>query len=644
LFKKLLIFTTILSQASSFAFAQDDAKLSAKLDDIKFWYREHIDSAESEITKISMQVDRNSILYFNCISLLGAIKKEKGELSESLELHKKAINGFRKNENYKHLAIAYVDIAATYNRLTEFELGFKYLDSAVTLAKSNNNQEAIMKARLVLGNLWQYENGNQEKALTNYRSGLRAEKLVDDKRIRAGLYNGIANCYDQLENKDSVMLYYRKALIIYNNIGFKAGQFYIPENMAGHFYENDQLDSAEFYYKIAEQRGKKFKLYNRLANLYFNLYNFYNKTGDLEKGVRYLRNVMSFQKKVALTSMDNIYYGLTKYHEQKQAYDSAYIYHLWYKYIQDSIKQTEKFNRVKEIEAKYQNEKLKTQKLEAEGKAEKTKSKNKILMLTAGILASLVLIAGFTVILLRQRLETKTILAEKNEVIYQQKLNDILREKQIEKMTALMEGQEKERSRVAQELHDSIGAILATLKHHFQLIETKLGADDEKYQKAFSLLDKASSEVRRISHNIASNVLSKFGLVAALQDLAEEVSSAQKTLVKVQVTGIKDRLENSMEIHLFRIVQELVSNALKHANAQRIDIQLTMHENELNLIVEDNGNGFNKEELNNSDGMGMSNLTNRVNHLKGKLEIDSSPNSGSTFIIDIPISNSQLDK
>ncbi|MFY0673197.1 MAG: sensor histidine kinase [Bacteroidia bacterium] len=642
MFKKLLIFISILSQASSFVFAKDEANLSEKLNDVNVWYREHIDSAEKVVLNISRQADSNSILYFKCLSLLGNIYRDNGALQQSLIITQKAINGNRRHGYLNQLAQSYIDRASTHNKLAEFELGFKYLDSSLSLSKTINNYEGIMKSRLVLGNLWQFENGNQEKALANYRSGLRAEKLVGDKRIRAGLFNGIANCYDLQNQKDSVMLYYRKALWLYNDIEFKIGQFYIPENMASYFYENNQIDSAEYFYQIALERGKKFELFNRLANLYSNLFYLYTRKGQPEKGVTYLRNVMSFREQVSITAMDNIYLGLTEYHAKKQAYDSAYIYHLWYKYIQDSIKTTEKFNKVKELEAKYDNEKLKTQKLEAEGLAERTKSKNKILMLTAGILASLVLIAGFSVMLLRQRLETKTLLAEKNEVIFQQKLNDVLREKQIEKMTALMEGQEKERTRVARELHDSIGAILATLKHHFQLIEAKLGSNDEKYQKAYALLGKASSEVRRISHNIASNVLSKFGLVAALQDLAEEVSSAQKTLVKVQVSGIENRLENSTEIHLFRIIQELVSNALKHAEAQRIDIQLTMHDNELNLIVEDNGKGFDTKAIINSKGMGMENLQNRVTHLNGTLNIDSSQNVGSTFIIDIPINNSSL--
>ena len=153
--------------------------------------------------------------------------------------------------------------------------------------------------------------------------------------------------------------------------------------------------------------------------------------------------------------------------------------------------------------------------------------------------------------------------------------------------------------------------------------------------KASNMLDDAYQEVRRIAHDMVSGVLTKFGLVPALQELARTISTNGKMNVKVITSGLGDRLDSKVEITLYRIIQELLSNILKHAKASEAIIQLTRLNGELNISVEDNGKGFNPEKI--KYGMGIKNMEARVQALDGSVFIDSGKGNGTTVMIDLPI-------
>lgn len=314
--------------------------------------------------------------------------------------------------------------------------------------------------------------------------------------------------------------------------------------------------------------------------------------------------------------------------------DSCELYFLKYDSLKSVVNALDKTKSIAHIHEQYDTEKLETENALQKRDLETEKRKRMTAVIS---LVALSIITTLLVTIYQQRLKTKTQLSLKNEELHLQKLDELAKQKELEKITTLMEGQEQERKRIAGELHDGLGSLLATIKHHFEVVEDKMDTNKEEYTKAYSLLDKASEEVRRISHNMASNVLSKFGLVAALQDLCEVVNSSKRLKIILKVTGLEDRLESSAEIHLFRICQELVSNALKHAHASTITLQLTMHKDALNLIVEDNGIGFDTEAIEKKEGMGLENLKARVAHLNGTIEIDSVIDRGTTVVIDVPV-------
>jgi signal transduction histidine kinase len=205
----------------------------------------------------------------------------------------------------------------------------------------------------------------------------------------------------------------------------------------------------------------------------------------------------------------------------------------------------------------------------------------------------------------------------------------------------MIAGQEKERQRLASDLHDSVGATLSAAKMQFEHLKKHRGSlnnEDELYDRTQLLLEEAYTEVRAMAHAKNSGVIAKNGLLPAVNKLAQNASATGKIQIEVQDYGLDQRLEGSLEIAVFRIIQELVTNIIKHAEATEASISLTQHEDAINVVVEDNGKGFKAGKLsNNSGGMGLGSIEKRVEHMEGQMEVDSTPGKGTSVIIDIPL-------
>lgn len=213
----------------------------------------------------------------------------------------------------------------------------------------------------------------------------------------------------------------------------------------------------------------------------------------------------------------------------------------------------------------------------------------------------------------------------------------LLQEQELKATYAILQAQEQERKRISEDLHDRLGSRLAAVKLHFHAYRNKIKSNDEFFGTAGGLLDGAVEEVREISHNMVSGVLSKFGLVAALRDLKQTLESSKAIKMDLHAYHLDERLNFAIEVNIYRIVQELVSNILKHSGATEIIVQLNRYESQLLLTVEDNGCGFNVNELNSKKGIGLKNLQSRVFALEGQLNIDSGKGNGTTTTIEIPI-------
>lgn len=244
---------------------------------------------------------------------------------------------------------------------------------------------------------------------------------------------------------------------------------------------------------------------------------------------------------------------------------------------------------------------------------------------TLGMLMLLVSIVVFIYVYQRKMLK-------KN--MENQSIKDMLKEEEIRSAYALLEGQDKERKRIASELHDNLGSILTSLNMFADALQNKSDENQikEVAKKISETADLANVEVRKLSHRLDSGLLKHFGLKVAISQLLEAIESSTKIEVQYEI-DFNQELENNVSIEIYRIIQELLNNALKHSSCSKIRLDISAINGEMNLIFNDNGIGFIPDKI--KRGMGLSNIEKRLEKIGGHLSIESSPNTGSTFIIEM---------
>lgn len=210
----------------------------------------------------------------------------------------------------------------------------------------------------------------------------------------------------------------------------------------------------------------------------------------------------------------------------------------------------------------------------------------------------------------------------------------------IKHLRVLSEVQEQERSRFARDLHDGLGGMLWGIKLSLSNIKGNMvltGDQVPVFERSLDMLDNSITELRRVAHNLMPEALVKFGLSAALKDFCDFINDSKVISVTYQKVGDEKRLDISVEVVLYRIINELVNNALRHSSASELLIQLNYDDSFLMLTVEDNGTGFDKEILNNTTGSGWPNIKSRIEYLKGSLDVETGLGNGTSVSITIPV-------
>ncbi|MEM8528771.1 MAG: sensor histidine kinase, partial [Bacteroidota bacterium] len=219
----------------------------------------------------------------------------------------------------------------------------------------------------------------------------------------------------------------------------------------------------------------------------------------------------------------------------------------------------------------------------------------------------------------------------------QQKIESILKENEIKTIRARLNGIDEERARISEDLHDGIGIMLTGTQLHFEALGERLdnmeASNKEQFDAAFKLLTQTQQQTRRVIHDMANQTLLNYGLIAQVNELLSMLKKASDVNINFSTQGIPDpnQWSSAFEMKIYKVIQELINNALKNANADNLDIQIQQIENELSLSVKDDGEGFDVNES--YEGMGMRTVENRVKDLGGVLSINSVKGKGTNILI-----------
>jgi signal transduction histidine kinase len=258
--------------------------------------------------------------------------------------------------------------------------------------------------------------------------------------------------------------------------------------------------------------------------------------------------------------------------------------------------------------------------------------------LTILLIGTTVMFLVISALILFVYLYQKRLIKQKGE---KKELEELLKSEELKSTYSLLEGQDNERERIAQDLHDRMGGQLSTIKIYLDLLSNtpSSGRQNELLQKLHEATDSSIHEVRTIAHDLSSSSLTIYGLSKSIEHLCRAISDSKK-LEATLFSSITTEIPKQVARDVYLILQELITNTLKHAEAQTIRIDLTAVEEELNIIYQDDGKGFELFRIENR-GMGLEGLRLRIKKYRGNLNIESEKNQGSTFIIEIPLTKDE---
>ena len=234
----------------------------------------------------------------------------------------------------------------------------------------------------------------------------------------------------------------------------------------------------------------------------------------------------------------------------------------------------------------------------------------------------------------RQRITQENRLSQQEADLQAARIQQLEQREQVNTLHAMIRGQENERKRIASDLHDSLGSLLSTIKLHVRAA-LPAGEPEAARTDVSRMLDHAGEEVRRISHHMMPDVL-QFGLGPALTDLAQDLNQAMAVDVHCQIIGQEpEDFGEDRKIMLYRIAQEGVQNALKHAEPKQVLMQLSWLADQAQITIEDDGRGFDVKGVN--SGLGLRSMQSRTDFLGGQIHLESTPGDGTVIEVQIPI-------
>ena len=507
-----------------------------------------------------------------------------------------AIPVAKKSRDYELISGLYKAVAIIFMNNNEREKASEYLSEAqMYIERAIKKSPTLAESRM-------------ETYIINAENLVELRHFYDAKKVLDKAFSTLKN-FPESNLNDSYF--------------YAEGLYYSKQNK-----NTIALESYEKGIKSAEKHQNQIAL-NRLKYAEYEV-NF--KLKNYEKAKANLEYLL--EKTPFIVDQKNYYNKLSEVYNATKNYDKAYFYANKSNRINDSLNDTKFKSEIVELEAKYkraENEK-KINLLQSQNeKAALLVNNNRLNTILFAVLSVLLFLIVLFLWILNNNQKKLSI---QKEINHEQELTSLEDQQKLSVSNALIEGEEVERKRIARDLHDGLGSMLSGLKIHLKLAEKENALSAAEVN---NLLDKSIKELRNISQNLMPESLLKLSLEHALRDLCMANSNA-KTQIEFQYLIQKPNLPKNYEIVIYRIIQELLNNALKYADASLILVSCSQNKDTFFITVEDNGVGFDIMDKNNN-GMGLRNIKNRVEILKGKLEIESEVNKGTSAYIELKVKN-----
>lgn len=616
-------------------------------------------------------------------SAKGIILLEIGESIEqvtpekSMDYYRQALAVGYRIKNDRVILSSYTDLGICYMNLNKMDSAIITLEKGIPIARLLKDTVREARTMANIGNAYLHKK-DRATAIAYYLKSARLWETCSNQNYLPALYSNINALLDEQKEHQRALEFGNKAIVLAQKIGDNYSLVSGLVNLSTTYSHLGQHDKEYELLERALPLAKKNEDLDQVATTYHNMGDYYFKKNDfssaLEKYLESLGYVKQMGNKYHLceistvlalayhklnqdgkalqyiiraeqladevgvrTKLKEIYLTRAEIEQKAGNYKLASDYYSKTLAVSDSVFKTEASEKVADAEARYQNEKKQQEILRLEKDTEiqslTIKQKSTLNYILIGSVAALLLVGFLGYRNLRHRQQ----LAKQQDELQQQQIRELEKDKQLMVVDAMLKGQEEERSRLAKDLHDGLGGLLSGVKFSLSNMKDNLVITPENmtvFERSLDMLDTSIKELRRVAHNMMPEMLTRFGLDEALKEYCNAINSTNLLRVNYQSMGMDTRIEKSAEIIIYRIIQELLNNILKHATATETTVQLIKEDSRFSIVVEDNGKGFDTALLKDNKGVGLTSIRSRVDYLKGRLDVHSEADKGTLVNIE----------
>jgi len=478
-------------------------------------------------------------------------------------------------------------LQSLYMTLGQYDKAISYGTRAVELARKLDEKSALATALTNLG-LSYTETNRVEEARKLFLESLQIAEATNNKSIQAVVYNNLSDIAIKENQFDRLKTYAERSIALAEELEDDGTMISGKLSLAAYLLSRREYEAAEELALAGLALSEKQNLLEGKTTSLGMLSAIAFSRQDYKKGFEYYYRKMDFENNVFNETL-----------QQKEA----------------------------DLRIRYETEKKDNQIRLQQYDIQRKSTFNYLLIAGAAALLLIVLLL-FRTYRQKQRLQQKRIL-------------ELETQQQLMAAGAVIKGEEQERTRLAKDLHDGLGGMLSGIKYSFQTMKGNLimtPENQQAFERSMDMLDSSIKEMRRVAHNMMPEALVKFGLDTALKDFCEDINRSGALQVNYQSIGMEEVVvEGTAAIAVYRIIQELLNNTMKHAAATNAIVQLSKTQDGINITVEDDGNGFDPLILERATGIGWRNIQSRVEYLKGKMDVSTSPGKGTSVQIEINI-------
>jgi two-component system, NarL family, sensor kinase len=571
--------------------------------------------------------DKNRL---EAMKFMGIAQHLQARYDSAIFWHQKTLSlGFETGDS-TNTAKSYLNMATSYNSKGDFENAVENALLSLEFFEKTGDTNGQGRVQNLLG-IFNFNRNDFKSALQYFRKYNELAVAANDSGEIVSSMNNMSSALHELGEFEQERSLLKSVIAIQEARGqnIRIGSAY--ENLGTLYSDIDSAKQAAFYYEKALDSYKMNSNSHDIARVLIN-------TGLLKKKQKKYNAAADDYNQALQLSRDggflkieeDVLKNLAFLYEEQKDYKNAFGYYTEFVSVKDSVLNKVNQESINKLMIEFETEKkerqIAVQQLEI---AEKTLESRRKTLIIIGLIGIIIILLMFSFIIY-----------SRIKIRQERRLNEErLKMKQLQ-MNVVLESQESERKRFARDLHDGFGQLITAVKIMLgQMQQTgEMEKRSELAVKSGEVLDTMHKQLREIAHNLMPDQLINEGLSTALKEYASRISKTSGIAIEVNTFGIEKRLNQSVEVNVYRIIQEWINNVIKYSGAKNLTIQLTGYDNEINIIIEDNGNGFEKENLMKSKGWGWKNIQSRLEAINGILEIDTRVGvPGTSFIIDLPI-------